>query len=72
MGYDDKGERLAVLDAGLAVRGVEFAHELAALTEEALDGFNSVSGGVDPGLIKSVKEIDDRIRLFIEKQSDFQ
>ena len=27
LGYDEKAERLAVLDAGLAVRGIDFAHE---------------------------------------------
>jgi len=71
LGYDDKAERLAVLDAGLAVRGIDFAYELAALTEEALEGFKSVSGGADPGLVNTIQEIDDRIRSFIEK-SDFQ
>ena len=76
LGYDNESERLAVLDAGLAVRGVEFANELAALTEEALDGFKRVQENegresVDPELIKSVKVIDERIRGFIGK-SDFQ
>ncbi len=71
LGYDDRAERLAVLDAGLAVRGIDFAYELAALTEEALDGFKSVTGGADPSLVKTIQEIDDRIRSFIEK-SDFQ
>mmetsp|Transcript_20925 Transcript_20925/g.34310 ORF Transcript_20925/g.34310 Transcript_20925/m.34310 type:complete len:129 (+) Transcript_20925:1066-1452(+) len=75
LGYDDKAERLAVLDAGLAVRGVEFARELKGLTNEALEGFEAVqqqqqdggSGGVDPELVKSVEEMDERIQLFIDK-----
>ena len=69
LGYDEKAERLAVLDAGLAVRGVDFAHELKGLTSEALEGFQGVQGGVDPGLVKSVEEIDERIQQFIEKSS---
>mmetsp|Transcript_14030 Transcript_14030/g.22931 ORF Transcript_14030/g.22931 Transcript_14030/m.22931 type:complete len:129 (+) Transcript_14030:1041-1427(+) len=75
LGYDDKAERLAVLDAGLAVRGVEFARELKGLTNEALEGFEAVQqqqqdgggGGVDPELVKSVEEMDERIQLFIDK-----
>ena len=70
LGYDDKVERLAVLDAGLAVRGVDFAHELLALTKEALDGFKSVQEGVDPGLVSTVEEIEERIQQFIEKSSE--
>ena len=79
LGYDDESERLAVLDAGLAVRGVDFAQELASLTQEALEGFKAVlgegggsgNGGVDPDLIKSVEVIDERIRRYIGKM-DFQ
>lgn len=73
LGYDNEAERLAVLDAGLAVRGVDFAHELVALTEEALEGFDAVPDGVDvdPELVRSVKAIDERIRVFIGKM-DFQ
>ena len=75
MGYENKAERLAVLDAGLAVRGVEFARELKGLTCEALEGFEAVQqqqggsgdGGVDPELVKSVEEMDERIQLFIDK-----
>jgi len=83
LGYDNTAERMAVLDAGLAVRGVEFAHELLALTEEALEGFKAVmlengeEGGnavVDPELVKTVLEIDGRIKCFIGKKdnADFQ
>ena len=76
LGYENKAERLAVLDAGLAVRGVEFARELKGLTCEALEGFEAVQqqqqddgggGGVDPELVKSVEEMDERIQLFIDK-----
>jgi len=72
LGYDDESERMAVLDAGLAVRGLGFAHELVALTEEALEGFIAVDDGVDPELVKSVEAMDKRIRSFIEKKEAFQ
>merc|ERR1711957_8737 len=77
LGYEDKSERMAVLDAGLAVRGLEFAHELVALTEEALEGFEAVAvsdenEGVDPELVRSVEAIDERIRVFIGKKEAFQ
>lgn len=67
VGYDDKGERIAVLEAGLTVRGLEFAQEMSSLTMEALDGFKKVPGGVDPNLTERVQEIDDRINNFIFK-----
>jgi len=69
LGYDDRSERLAVLDAGLTVRGVSFAKELVELTAEALEGFERVSGGADPDLVIIVAEIDERIRHFIDKRS---
>ena len=34
LGYDSKAERLAVLDAGLTVRGVEFAGDVQARIRE--------------------------------------
>lgn len=69
LGYDNRSERLAVLDAGLTVRGVPFAKELVDLTAEALEGFERVPGGADPELVRIVMEIDERIRQFIEKKS---
>jgi hypothetical protein len=72
LGYDDKQERLAILDAGLTVRGVEFATELADLTQEALKGFERVPGGVDPGLVQCIKEVEERVQLFINKHNEFQ
>mmetsp|Transcript_12902 Transcript_12902/g.36812 ORF Transcript_12902/g.36812 Transcript_12902/m.36812 type:complete len:351 (+) Transcript_12902:67-1119(+) len=69
LGYDDRSERLAVLDAGLTVRGVPFAKELVDLTAEALEGFEQVPGGADPELVRIVTEIDERIRKFVEKKS---
>ncbi len=79
MGYDDDNERLAVLDAGLTVRGTEFAIELCKLTGEALEDFRamtstSTSGEdgrvnvvVDPELVRRVESIDGRIRTFINR-----
>jgi flagellar motor protein MotB len=68
LGYDDAKERLAVLDAGLTVRGIEFAKGMVALTEEALEGFTRVAGGADPDLVERVTEIDARLRNFISQQ----
>jgi hypothetical protein len=72
IGYENKAERTAVLEAGLAVQGVDFAREMVALTEEALDGFARVQGGADPDLVECVKEIDERLRRFLERDASFQ
>jgi hypothetical protein len=72
IGYESKSERTAVLEAGLAVQGVDFAREMVALTEEALDGFARVQGGADPDLVECVKEIDKRLRSFLERDAAFQ
>lgn len=68
LGYDNAKERLAVLDAGLTVRGTEFATKMVQLTEEALEGFTRVAGGADPDLVERVSEIDARLRSFIQQQ----
>lgn len=65
LGYESAEERIAVLDAGLQVRGVDFARELKAMTEEALRGFQNTPGGVDPGLLAIVQQMDLRIEEFI-------
>mmetsp|Transcript_6051 Transcript_6051/g.7695 ORF Transcript_6051/g.7695 Transcript_6051/m.7695 type:complete len:349 (+) Transcript_6051:21-1067(+) len=65
LGYDDQNERLAVLEAGLTVRGIDFAKELAGMTTEALNGFLNVPGGADPKLVQIIQEIHDRIIMFI-------
>lgn len=70
--YDDRLERLAVLDTGLTVRGLDFAFQLGDLTAEALQGFKNVPGGADYTLVERVEEIDQRLRSFIEENSDFQ
>lgn len=70
LGYETSDERLAVLDAGLTVRGLEFALELKAMTEEALDGFEKMAGGVDPGLLAIVAEVDARIGEFISENEE--
>ncbi len=73
VGYDDKSERIAVLEGALAVRGIKFATELSSLTKEALEGFKEASnakqsGGVviDRELIERLKEIDDRLNGFLD------
>ncbi|KAL3929933.1 MAG: hypothetical protein SGBAC_011988 [Bacillariaceae sp.] len=72
MGYDDRDELLGVLDAGLTVQGREFAVEMKGLTEEALRGFESVNGGVDPELIERVSFVDQRLTEFLEETNEFQ
>jgi hypothetical protein len=72
MGYEKVEELLGVLDAGLTVRGNDFALEMASLTEEALDGFSRVPGGADPGLIEKVQFIDRRLQDFLTKTKEFQ
>jgi hypothetical protein len=72
IGYESRAERTAVLEAGLAVQGVGFAREMVALTEEALEGFARVQGGADPDLVECVKEIDERLRRFLERDAAFQ
>lgn len=72
MGYEKEEELLGVLDAGLTVRGNEFALEMASLTEEALDGFSRVPGGADPGLVEKVQFIDRRLQEFLNDTNEFQ
>ena len=72
MGYEKDEELLGVLDAGLTVRGNEFALEMASLTEEALDGFSRIPGGADPGLVEKVRFIDRRLQEFLNQTNEFQ
>lgn len=69
IGYDDKQERMAVLEAGLTVRGVEFAAELSGMTGEALIGFQKQIGGVDQNLFTIIQEIHDYIQVFIARNT---
>ena len=70
LGYETKGERIAILEAGLVVRGIDFARELLTSTDEALNGFQNVPGEVDSELVERVQEINDRTRRFIQKEAD--
>ncbi|KAG7341283.1 hypothetical protein IV203_023242 [Nitzschia inconspicua] len=73
MGYDSEEELLGVLDAGLTVRGTDFAMEMASLTKEALDGFQRVPGGVDPELVERVTFIDRRLQEYlVDVTNEFQ
>jgi len=64
LGYKDRAERIAVLDAGLQVRGVEFATELASMSEGALAGFQQA--GADPALVTIVSDIHQHIVGYIQ------
>ena len=76
MGYDNENELLGVLEAGLTVRGVEFAYEMKSLTEEALDGFQRVPGGnVPKELVNRVTLVDTRLQSYLDDNTtndDFQ
>ena len=62
--YESEMERKAVLDAGLVVRGPEYAKEMLNLTEEALRGFRRA--GADAELVKRVRQIDSHLRDHLE------
>lgn len=64
LGYKDRAERLAVLDAGLKVRGIEFAIELASMSEGALAGFKQA--GADPGLVEIVGDIHQHLVGYVQ------
>ena len=68
LGYDDRNERVAVLEAGLRLRGADFAKDMRRLTQEALEGFKVVPGGVDQELIERVEDIDSIIQEYIDGQ----
>ena len=85
LGYDNDAERLAILDAGLAVRGYDYAIELQTLTKTALDDFSSMMNSmtkrvkeedvVDPELVRRVEIINRRIEEYIidgTNNQDFQ
>lgn len=72
MGYDDRDELLGVLEAGLTVQGRDFAHEMESLTKEALEGFESVRGGVEPELVERVKFVDQRLKQYLDETNKFQ
>lgn len=83
LGYDNDNERLAVLDAGLAVRGYDYAIELQELTKNALVDFTKMTRNVeeegsvvDPELIRRVITINRRIEEYIidgtNNNQDFQ
>ena len=72
MGYDKEEELLGVLEAGLTVRGRDFAVEMFNLTKEALEGFTKVPGGADPDLVNKVKFIDQRLEDFLNDTNEFQ
>jgi len=71
VGYEDASERLAVLEAGLTVRGPDFARELLSLSDEALEGFTRVPAAtVDPDLVLCVTEIRTRLVRYLDGSED--
>lgn len=65
VGYETESERLAVLEAGLSVRGPDFAQELWQQTDEALEGFTRVVGGADPKLVHIIRQINAHVREYL-------
>jgi hypothetical protein len=70
--YDKLSECLAVLDAGLAVQGIRFAHELHDLTTEALEGFSRVPGGADDELVDRITDIRKHLDQRIQNDTNIQ
>jgi len=64
LGYDDDDERNAVLEAGLTVRGPEFAVEMQELTKEAISEFEKYDG-VDPELVRRVQSVDKGLETYL-------
>ena len=70
-GYEDDDERLGVLNAGLVVRGADFAKEMYDLTKEALTGFKRYpEGEVDPELLRRVESVDTELKEFLRDKAD--
>ena len=71
LGYEDDDERLGVLNAGLVVRGADFAKEMYDLTKEALTGFKRYpEGEVDPELLRRVESVDTELKEFLRDKAD--
>jgi len=66
LAYDDAKERLAVLQTGLELRGIDFALEMLKLTEEALGQMKTLDPtAVDPDLVARLKAINIGIQTFV-------
>uniref|UniRef100_A0A7R9ZLG0 Uncharacterized protein n=1 Tax=Craspedostauros australis TaxID=1486917 RepID=A0A7R9ZLG0_9STRA len=72
MAYEKIEEMNGVLEAGLMVRGVSFAHEMKALTEEALEGFTQVRGEVDSELVERVEIVDKKLQEYLDTNDTLQ
>jgi len=68
LGYDNEEERILVLEGGLRVRGYEFARHMRELTQEALEGFQTVQN-VDEELVQRVSQIDGIIGEYLKSFS---
>jgi hypothetical protein len=69
LGYDDPNERMAVLQAGLNVRGINFAKNLWACTEQVVSDFDRIGiQNTDPELVGRVQEIYKTVGDHIKQQ----
>jgi hypothetical protein len=69
LGYDDPNERMAVLQAGLGVRGLHFAKNLWACTEQVVADLDRLgTRNSDPELVRRVQEIYDTVGDYVQQQ----
>ena len=69
MGYDDPQERIAVLQAGMMIRGLEFSQNMGRMTGKALEDFRRLgNGAADPDLVERVQHIHGAIQEYLSQQ----
>jgi len=66
LAYDDEKERRAVMQAGLELRGLEFAIELESMSQEALQTMEKVDA--DPELVFRLTGLHEGVQKFIESK----
>jgi len=66
LSYDEEKERMAVMTAGLELRGLEFAGELESMSKEALERMEKIE--VDPELVYRLTGIHEGIQKYIKSK----
>lgn len=67
LSYDEEKERMAVMTAGLELRGLEFAGELESMSQEALERMEKIEE-VDPELVYRLTGIHEGIQKYIKSK----
>lgn len=70
LAYDDEKERKAVMQAGLELRGLEFALELESMSKEALQTMETVDADLE--LVYRLTGLHEGIQSFIESKNSKQ